>query len=214
MRTCYKSLKSLLFMLVLCMVGTLSAWADSYTYKAKFSDFKKAASFSFKDGDVTWNATSSNWDKGSVSSQSSGAVVQLGSNRTSKNFAFTLSTSSIKGNITSIVVETSLSGSGAKFSLTTSVGGTQIGKGTTITKNTIDTYTFTPSSSAEGDVVISWKNIGGKSTGIRIKSITINYTSSSEPVDPTAVAAPIFSESSKSFSDKFELKLTKGKMQR
>lgn len=137
--------------------------------------------------------------------------MQLGSGRTSKNFAFTLSTSSIKGNITSIVVETSLSGSGAKFSLTTSVGGTQIGKGTTITINTIDTYTFTPSSSAEGDVVISWKNIGGKSTGIRIKSITINYTSSSEPVDPTAVAAPIFSESSKSFSDKFDLTLTKGK---
>lgn len=135
----------------------------------------------------------------------------MGNSRTSKNFAFTLSTSSIKGNITSIVVETSLSGSGAKFSLTTSVGGTQIGKGTTITKNTIDTYTFTPSSSAEGDVVISWKNIGGKSTGIRIKSITINYTSSSEPVDPTAVAAPIFNISSKSFSDKFELTLTKGK---
>ncbi len=209
MKTCYRSLKSLLFMLVLCMVGTLSAWAESYTYTAKTSDFKKAASFSFKDGDVTWNATSSNWNN-SVSSPKSG-VVQLGNSSTSKNFAFTLSTSSIKGNITSIVVETSLSGSGAKFSLTTSVGGTQIGKNTTITENTIDTYTFTPSSSAEGDVVISWKNIGRKSTGIRIKSITINYTSSSEPVDPTAVAAPIFSESSKSFSDKFELTLTKGK---
>lgn len=209
MKTCYGSLKSLLFMLVLCMVGTLSAWAESYTYTAKTSDFKKAASFSFKDGDVTWNATSSNWNN-SVSSPKSG-VVQLGNSSTSKNFAFTLSTSSIKGNITSIVVETSLSGSGAKFSLTTSVGGTQIGKNTTITENTIDTYTFTPSSSAEGDVVISWKNIGRKSTGIRIKSITINYTSSSEPVDPTAVAAPIFSESSKSFSDKFELTLTKGK---
>lgn len=211
MKTCYRSLKSLLFMLVLCMVGTLSAWADSYTYKAKTSDFKKADSFSFKDGDVTWNATSSNWDQGSVSSQQSGGVqlVQLGSGRTSKNFAFTLSTSSIKGNITSIVVETCLSGSGAKFSLTTSVGGTQIGKGT-ITENTIKEFTFTPTSSAEGEVVINWKNVGNKSTGIRIKSITINYTSSSEPVDPTAVAAPIFSESSKSFSDKFELTLTKG----
>lgn len=208
MKTCYRSLKSLLFMLVLCMVGTLSAWAESYTYTAAKADFKKAASFSFKDGDVTWNATSSNWNN-SVSSPKSG-VVQLGNSSTSKNFAFTLSTSSIKGNITSIVVETSLSGSGAKFSLTTSVGGTQIGKGTTITKNTIDTYTFTPTSSAEGEVVINWKNVGTKGTGIRIKSITINYTSSSEPVDPTAVAAPIFSESSKSFSDKFDLTLTKG----
>ncbi len=208
MKTCYRSLKSLLFMLVLCMVGTLSAWAESYTYKAKTSDFKKAASFSFKDGDVTWNATSSNWNN-SVSSPKSG-VVQLGNSSTFKNFAFTLSTSSIKGNITSIVVETSLSGKDAKFSLTTSVGGTQIGKGT-ITENTIKKFTFTPTSSAEGEVVINWKNVGNKSTGIRIKSITINYTSSSEPVDPTAVAAPIFSESSKSFSDKFELTLTKGK---
>ena len=207
MKTCYRSLKPLLFMLVLCMVGTLSAWAESYTYTAKTSDFKKAASFSFKDGDITWNATSSNWNN-SVSSPKSG-VVQLGNSSTSKNFAFTLSTSSIKGNITSIVVETSLSGSGAKFSLTTSVGGTQIGKGT-ITENTIKNFTFTPTSSAEGEVVINWKNVGNKSTGIKIKSITINYTSSSEPVDPTAVAAPIFSESSKSFSDKFELTLTKG----
>lgn len=207
MKTCYRSLKPLLFMLVLCMVGTLSAWAESYTYTAKTSDFKKAASFSFKDGDITWNATSSNWDNGSVTPQN--GAVQLGNSRTSKNFAFTLSTSSIKGNITSIVVETSLSGSGAKFSLTTSVGGTQIGKGT-ITENTIKKFTFTPTSSAEGEVVINWKNVGNKSTGIRIKSITINYTSSSEPVDPTAVAAPIFSESSKSFSDKFELTLTKG----
>ena len=207
MKTCYRSLKPLLFMLVLCMVGTLSAWAESYTYTAKTSDFKKAASFSFKDGDITWNATSSNWNN-SVSSPKSGGV-QLGNSRTSKNFAFTLSTSSIKGNITSIVVETSLSGSGAKFSLTTSVGGTQIGKGT-ITENTIKKFTFTPTSSAEGEVVINWKNVGNKSTGIIIKSITINYTSSSEPVDPTAVAAPIFSESSKSFSDKFELTLTKG----
>ena len=208
MKTCYRSLKSLLFMLVLCMVGTLSAWAESYTYTAKSDDFKKATSFSFKDGDVTWNATSSNWDNGSVTPQN--GAVQLGNSRTSKNFAFTLSTSSIKGNITSIVVETSLSGSGAKFSLTTSVGGTQIGKGT-ITENTIKEFTFTPTSSAEGEVVINWKNVGNKSTGIRIKSITINYTSSSEPIDPTAVAAPIFSVSSKSFSDKFELTLTKGK---
>lgn len=207
MKTCYRSLKPLLFMLVLCMVGTLSAWAESYTYTAKSDDFKKATSFSFKDGDVTWNATSSNWDNGSVTPQN--GAVQLGNSRTSKNFAFTLSTSSIKGNITSIVVETSLSGSGAKFSLTTSVGGTQIGKGT-ITENTIKEFTFTPTSSAEGEVVINWKNVGNKSTGIKIKSITINYTSSSEPVDPTAVAAPIFSESSKSFSDKFELTLTKG----
>ena len=52
MKTCYRSLKSLLFMLVLCMVGTLSAWADSYTYTAAKADFKKGT-FSFKSGDVS-----------------------------------------------------------------------------------------------------------------------------------------------------------------
>lgn len=57
MKTCYRSLKSLLFMLVLCMVGTLSAWADSYTYTAAKADFKKGT-FSFKSGDVSWSGNS------------------------------------------------------------------------------------------------------------------------------------------------------------
>lgn len=92
-------------------------------------------------------------------------------------------------------------------SLSVSVGGTQIGSSASLSGSAKD-YTFTPKTTASGDIEISWNATKGS---VYIKSITINYTSSSEPVDPTAVAAPIFSESSKSFSDKFDLTLTKGK---
>ena len=201
MKTCYRSLKSLLFMLVLCMVGTLSAWADSYTYTAAKADFKNGT-FSFKSGDVSWSgnstyATPDNLDKS--------RGVQFG-NKSLLNNTITLSTSSIKGTIESIVVNTATA-KDCIVSLSASVGGTKIGSSESLSKSAKD-YTFTPKTTTSGDIEISWNATKGS---VYIKSITINYTSSSEPVDPTAVAAPIFSESSKSFSDKFELTLTKGK---
>ena len=204
MRTCYKSLKSLLFMFVLCMIGTLSAWADSYTYTAAKSDFSKGT-FSFTSGGVSWSGNStytapSNFDT------SSSRGLQFGTSKGSKNNTLTLSTSSIKGTINSIVVN-SATASKCTVSLSVSVGGTQIGSTESLSKDATN-YTFTPKTAASGDIEISWNATKGS---VYLKSITINYTSSSEPVDPTAVAAPIFSESSKSFSDKFELKLTKGK---
>ncbi len=200
MRTCYKSLKSLLFMLVLCMVGTLSAWADSYTYKATKADFSKGT-FSFKSGDVSWSGNSTYEAPAMLDSRG----VQFGTKKKSKNNTITLSTSSIKGTIESIVVNTATA-SDCTVSLSASVGGTQIGSSESLSGSAKD-YTFTPKTTASGEIVISWDAIKGS---VYIRSITINYTSSSEPVDPTAVAAPIFSESSKSFSDKFELTLTKG----
>lgn len=203
MRTCYKSLKSLLFMLVLCMVGTLSAWADSYTYKADKADFSKGT-FSFKSGDVSWSGNST-YSAPTLDNSTLSRGLQFG-NKNSKNNTLTLSTSSIKGTINSIVVN-SATASKCTVSLSVSVGGTQIGSTESLSKDATN-YTFTPKTAASGDIEISWNATKGS---VYLKSITINYTSSSEPVDPTAVAAPIFSESSKSFSDKFDLTLTKGK---
>ena len=200
MKTCYRSLKPLLFMLVLCMVGTLSAWADSYTYTAAKADFKKGT-FSFKSGDVSWSGNSTY----AAPTRTESRGVQFGSKNLSNN-TLTLSTSSIKGSIESIVVNTATA-SKCTVSLSVSVGGTKIGSSASLSGSAKD-YTFTPKTTASGDIEISWNATKGS---VYIKSITINYTSSSEPVDPTAVAAPIFSESSKSFSDKFELTLTKGK---
>lgn len=130
--------------------------------------------------------------------------VQFGTKKLSNN-TLTLSTSSIKGSIESIVVNTATAAD-CIVSLSVSVGGTKIGSSASLSGSAKD-YTFTPKTTASGDIEISWNATKGS---VYIKSITINYTSSSEPVDPTAVAAPIFSESSKSFSDKFELTLTKG----
>lgn len=200
MKTCYRSLKPLLFMLVLCMVGTLSAWADSYTYTAAKADFKKGT-FSFKSGDVSWSGNSTY----AAPTRTESRGVQFGTKNLSNN-TLTLSTSSIKGSIESIVVNTATAAD-CIVSLSVSVGGTQIGSSASLSGSAKD-YTFTPKTTASGDIEISWNATKGS---VYIKSITINYTSSSEPVDPTAVAAPIFSESSKSFSDKFELTLTKGK---
>ena len=200
MKTCYRSLKPLLFMLVLCMVGTLSAWADSYTYTAAQADFKKGT-FSFKSGDVSWSGNSTY----AAPTRTESRGVQFGTKKLSNN-TLTLSTSSIKGSIESIVVNTATAAD-CIVSLSVSVGGTQIGSSESLSGSAKD-YTFTPKTTASGDIEISWNATKGS---VYIKSITINYTSSSEPVDPTAVAAPIFSESSKSFSDKFELTLTKGK---
>ncbi len=200
MRTCYKSLKSLLFMFVLCMIGTLSAWADSYTYTAAKSDFSKGT-FSFTSGGVSWSGNSTYEAPTILESRG----VQFGTKKKSRN-TITLSTSSIKGSIESIVVNTATAAD-CTVSLSASVGGTKIGSSESLSKSAND-YTFTPKTAASGEIVISWDATKGS---VYIRSITINYTSSSEPVDPTAVAAPIFSESSKSFSDKFELTLTKGK---
>lgn len=202
MRTCYKSLKSLLFMLVLCMIGTLSAWADSYTYTAAKSDFSKGT-FSFTSGGVSWSGNST-YSAPTLDNSTLARGLQFG-NKNSRNNTLTLSTSSIKGTINSIVVN-SATASKCTVSLSVSVGGTQIGSTESLSKDATN-YTFTPKTAASGDIEISWNATKGS---VYLKSITINYTSSSEPVDPTAVAAPIFSESSKSFSDKFELKLTKG----
>ena len=203
MKTCYRSLKSLLFMLVLCMVGTLSAWAESYTYTANKNDFKKGT-FSFKSGDVSWSGNSTYAAPTTSDTSTPSRGVQFGTKGSSNN-TITLSTSSIKGSIESIVVNTATA-KGCTVSLSASVGGTKIGSSESLIKSAKD-YTFTPKTAASGEIVISWNATKGS---VYIKSITINYTSSSEPVDPTAVAAPIFSESSKSFSDKFDLTLTKG----
>lgn len=208
MRTYYKSLKSLLVMLVLCMVGTLSAWADSYTYTAAKADFKNGT-FSFTSGDVSWSGKSTYAAPTTLEARG----VQFGTKKL-KNNTITLSTSNIKGSIESIVVNSSTA-SDCTVSFSASVGGEQLSasvdgtqKGTSPSlSSTATNYTFTSTTTTSGEIVISWNATKGS---VYLKSITINYTPSSEPVDPTAVAAPIFSESSKSFSDKFELTLTKG----
>lgn len=212
MRTHYNSLKSFLVMCVMCIIGTLGTYADeaaststyTYTYNAVLSDFGKQGSngksdFSITSGGVTWSGSTKN---GNYLAYNSTKGVQIGSKN--NNGPLTLTTSSISGTIQSIVVNTSTN-SKANVSLTVSVGGKNLGTQSATT--TATDYSFT--ANASGEIKLSWT----ADNAIYLKSITITYIPGSSPdptPDPSKVTAPTFSESSKTFFDKFELTLTKG----
>ena len=111
-----------------------------------------------------------------------------------------LSTSDIVGTIQSIVVNTATA-KGCTVNLSVSVGGKEVGK-KTLTGTSAD-YTFTPTITTSGEIVLSWSTAKGS---VYLKSITITYT----PSSGSSVAAPTFDADSKSFSDKFNLTLSAG----
>lgn len=211
MRTNLLSLKTLLVICLLCIVGTFGAYAQeistkTYTYNAVLSDFGQSGNngqseFSFTSGGVAWSGSTT---KGNyLGNGNSGKGVQIGSKNT--NGPLTLTTSGISGTIKTIVVNTSTNSKG-NVSLTVSVGGKSVG--TQNATSTATDYTFT--ANASGEINLSWT----ADNAIYLKSITITYTTGTDPTptpDPTpSIAVPTFSESSKTFSDKFALTLSKG----
>lgn len=204
MRTKLLSLKTLLVICLMAIVGGVESWADTYTYTFTSAVFKETSKTSKKNietqklGDVSWTT--------------SGVIPYLGYNATKgmqfgstnkKNplTNFKLTTSGIQGVITKVVVSAS-TGSGGNTSYTVSVGGTSFGTQKLSKATDVKDYTFSGSNS--GDVVIAIESFAKVAT--YIKSIEITYTPSSS----SSVAAPTFSEDSKSFSDKFDLKLSAG----
>lgn len=204
MRTNLLSLKTLLVICLLCIVGTFGAYAQdtstkTYTYNAVQSDFKKG-DFSFTSDGVAWSgAMPSSIYLGNSTSKG----VQIGSKNS--HGPLTLTTSGISGTIKTIVVNTSTNSKG-NVSLTVSVGGKSVGTQNATSEAT--DYTFT--ANASGEINLSWTT----DNAIYLKSIAITYTTSTDPTptpDPTpSIAVPTFSESSKTFSDKFALTLSKG----
>ena len=165
----------------------------SYTYTLAKGDGTKF-------GDVTWNEVE--WK---ISADNTSYCAWDGS--TSKGYQFgsskqscktlTLSTSGIKGTITKIVVNTS-GASSINASLTVSVGGIQYGNSTNLTSTSTD-YTFeNTTSSASGEIKLSYVNSSSKA--IYIKSIAVTYESAGsgegggenpEPEEPeTPVVTP------------------------
>lgn len=204
MRTKLLSLKTLLVICLMAIVGGVETWADTYKYTFTSQVFKNTSTTSKENletqklGDVSWTT--------------SGVIPYLGYNATKgmqfgstnkKNplTNFKLTTSGIQGVITKVVVSAS-TGSGGNTSYTVSVGGTSFGTQKLSKATDVKDYTFSGSNS--GDVVIAIESFVKVAT--YIKSIEITYTPSSS----SSVAAPTFSEDSKSFSDKFELKLSAG----
>lgn len=201
MRTNLLSLKTLLVICLMAIVGGVETWADTYKYTFTSKVFKNTSTTSKENletqklGDVSWTT--------------SGVIPYLGFGGDSNGMQFgkknnpadfSLTTSDIVGTITKVVVNASTTTKNT-VTLSVSVGGEQYGT-EQITSTTSRGYTF--SGKSTGKVAISMKSNGTK--GMYIKSIEITYTPSSS----SSVAAPTFSEDSKSFSDKFELKLSAG----
>lgn len=204
MRTNLLSLKTLLVICLLAIVGGVDAWADTYKYTFTSQVFKKTSTTSKENletqklGDVSWTT--------------SGVIPYLGyngtkgmqfgsSNKNNPLTNFKLTTSGIQGVITKVVVS-ALTGSKGNTSYTVSVGGASFGTQKLSDATDVKDYTFSGSNS--GDVVIAIESFAKVAT--YIKSIEITYT----PSSTSSVTAPTFSVDSKSFSDKFNLTLSAG----
>ena len=202
MRTRLLSLKTLLVICLMAIVGGVETWADTYKYTFTSAVFKKTSTTSKENletqklGDVSWT-TSGVIPYVAVTGYDANKGQQFGSKNSPANFS--ISTSDVNGTITSIKINAS-KGKNGSSTLAVSVGGNQYGKDVSLT-NSATNYSFEGSSS--GEVKIS---INSVSIAAYIKSIEITYTSSSS----SSVAAPTFSPDSKSFSDIFDLTLSAG----
>lgn len=197
MRTKLLSLKTLLVICLMAIVGGVETWADTYKYTFTSQVFKKTSTTSKENletqklGDVSWTT--------------SGVIPYLGTNATkgmqfgSSNkdnplTKFKLTTSGIQGVITKVVVSASTASSG-NTSYAVSVGGVSFGTEKLTNATGVKDYTFSGSNS--GDVVIAIESFVKKAT--YIKSIEITYTSSSS----SSVAAPTITPTSKEFAAPF-----------
>lgn len=192
MRTKLLSLKTLLVICLMAIVGGVETWADTYKYTFTSQVFKNTSTTSKENletqklGDVSWTTSG----KIPYVDYDAEKGQQFGSQRRPADFS--ISTSYVNGTITSIKINAS-KGKNGSSTLAVSVGGNQYGKDVSLT-NSATNYSFEGSSS--GEVKISIKSV---SIAAYIKSIEITYTSSSS----SSVAAPTITPTSKEFAAPF-----------
>lgn len=192
MRTKLLSLKTLLVICLMAIVGGVETWADTYKYTFTSKVFEKTSTTSTKNletqklSDVSWTTSGVIPYAGYDATKGQ----QFGSKNDPANFS--ISTSDVNGTITSIKITASKTAKGSS-TLAVSVGGNQYGKDVSLTASATS-YSFEGSSS--GEVKISIKSV---SAGAYIKSIEITYTSSSS----SSVAAPTITPTSKEFAAPF-----------
>ncbi len=192
MRTRLLSLKTLLVICLMAIVGGVETWADTYKYTFTSQVFKNTSTTSKENleiqklGDVSWTTSG----KIPYVDYDAEKGQQFGSQRRPADFS--ISTSYVNGTITSIKINAS-KGKNGSSTLAVSVGGNQYGKDVSLT-NSATNYSFEGSSS--GEVKISIKSV---SIAAYIKSIEITYTSSSS----SSVAAPTITPTSKEFAAPF-----------
>lgn len=195
MRTKLLSLKTLLVICLMAIVGGVETWADTYKYTFTSKVFEKTSTTSKENletqklGDVSWTT--------------SGVIPYLGFGGDSNGMQFgkknnpadfSLTTSDIVGTITKVVVNASTTTKNT-VTLSVSVGGEQYGT-EQITSTTSRGYTF--SGKSTGKVAISMKSNGTKA--MYIKSIEITYTSGEEE----SVATPTITPASQEFDTPFK----------
>ena len=166
----FNLLKTLLLLCAL-IVGSLSSWADTYTWTCASGQLSTSTS-SFTVNNVEWTFSPTwsdntkkyvNWSGGSSN------WYQIGS---SKNVlkSLTIGTSGISGVISSVEVKWSSAGANAA-SLGVSVGESSFTTdNASSSSSTIQTSTFTGSSS--GPLVLSFTC----TTGIKLQKVTVNYS--------------------------------------
>lgn len=192
MRTRLLSLKTLLVICLMAIVGGVETWADTYKYTFTSKVFKNTSTTSKENletqklGDVSWTTSG----KIPYVDYDAEKGQQFGSKNNPANFS--ISTSDVNGTITSIKINASKTAKGSS-TLAVSVGENQYGKDVSLTASATS-YSFEGSSS--GEVKISIKSV---SAGAYIKSIEITYTSSSS----SSVAAPTITPTSKEFAAPF-----------
>ncbi len=163
--------------LAIFMIAGANVWAETYTHTFVNKDLQatnNGATVTLSG--VTWafnnNGNYYGWDA------NKGMQIGSGSNPAK---TMSLSTSDILGNISSITINTS-GGSSIVATLSVSVGGVAIESPKSITASAAN-YTFTPTESATGNILISWNQTSSKA--LYIKSISIEYTNSMSTDDAT-----------------------------
>lgn len=161
-------LRSLL--LLACVMLGVSAWGDNYSYTFTSSVYSAAGAQTLND--VSWTMAGTG---GSYFGYDGTKGQQFGSGNKPYS-ALSLTTSGIRGMISSVVVNTSGANS-INGTVAVSVGTTAFTNNNQSTASltaTATNYTFTGSGS--GDITISWAQTSSKA--IYVKSITVTYTPS------------------------------------
>lgn len=182
MKTTLLSLKAFFTICLLCLVGGVNVMAD--TYEVPFANSFKTKNESATINNHTWTLSKAC----TYAITSRDGVLQLGSgNKPMKDFSLTAT--DYKGIITKITVNAYAKN--ATSTLSISVGGVKF-KGENTIPTQLGDMVFT--GNAQGDIVLSIN----ASKQFYLKSITIEYTSS------TGVATPTITPASKTFSESFE----------
>lgn len=182
MKTTLLSLKAFFTICLLCLVGGVNVMAQE-TYEVPFAKSFKTKDKSAKINNHTWTLSKAC----TYGVTSSNGVLQLGSgNKPMKEFSLTAT--DYKGIITKITVNAYAKDANSTLSI--SVGSVNF-KGENAIPTELGDMVFT--GKAQGDIVLSIN----ASKQFYLKSITIEYTSS------TGIATPTITPASKTFSKSF-----------